>query len=165
LAALSAVALDAAGPREDWRGAVAGVVQDDEAGATSMASRRLIVFDADDGQLPFDYYYDRMVANPADRARQTGVPVGFFENDPPRAMLRVEGLDGVSRLRELAASEAFDEVTLVLSHTAWADPRDEARAAIQAQGWVVAGDGKYAWVEVLRYRRSPAPRTGDPAVK
>ena len=62
--------------KEDWRG-IARIVSE------LPGDRRLIVFIANDGRLPFDYYYHY---RPEDEA--TGVPSDFFDLDPPRTMRR-----------------------------------------------------------------------------
>jgi mannosyltransferase len=96
--------------KEDWRGA-ARFVQE------LSATPRLIVFVANDGQLPFDYYYRY---SPDDQT--TGAPAGFFDLDPPRAMTRVRGEDDLNDLRDRLASTSYSQIILVLSHAAWADP-------------------------------------------
>ena len=95
---------------EDWRHAAA-LVQE------LPPARRLIVFVANDGQLPFDYYYRY---RPEESA--TGAPAGFLERDPPRTMLRVQSDDDLQNLRSRIETEHYREVVLVQSHEVWGDP-------------------------------------------
>jgi mannosyltransferase len=97
--------------KENWRGA-ARVVAD------LPAHRRLIVFLSEDGQLPFDYYY-------AYRASEdvTGVPAGFFDRDPPRAMLRVVDSGDLGNLQTRLAAGGYDQVLLITCHLWWCDPK------------------------------------------
>jgi uncharacterized membrane protein len=97
--------------KEDWRGAAAIV-------AGFPDHRRLIVFAANDGELPFDYYYHY---RPDETA--TGAPAGFFDRDPPRTMLRVNGPDDLASLKALLDRGQYDEVVLVAAHSGWADPQ------------------------------------------
>jgi len=93
---------------EDWRGAAAIVDH-------LPASRRLIVFVATEGQLPFDYY------NHGDDPR-TGAPTGFLDRNPPLTMLRVTSDSDLAPLQARLASGDYDEVVAVLAHLEWADP-------------------------------------------
>jgi mannosyltransferase len=92
---------------EDWRGAAAVVEQ-------LPPARRLIVFVATEGQLPFDYY------NHGDDPR-SGAPAGFFDRDPPQTMLRVTRDSELAPLESRLAAGHYDEVVAVLDHLDWAD--------------------------------------------
>src|SRR5208282_5204426 len=78
-------------------------------------ARRLIVFVANDGQLPFDYYYKG--ADP-----QTGAPAGFFDRDPPRTMLRVISGADLTKLQSQLDGGNYDEVVAVWCNWDWGDP-------------------------------------------
>jgi 4-amino-4-deoxy-L-arabinose transferase-like glycosyltransferase len=95
---------------EDWRHAAA-LVQE------LSPARRLIIFVANDGQSPFDYYYRYRAGESA-----TGAPAGFLERDPPKTMLRVQSADDLQDLQSRIETEHYQEVVLVQSHEAWADP-------------------------------------------
>ncbi|MGD0388850.1 MAG: hypothetical protein ABSC42_07845, partial [Tepidisphaeraceae bacterium] len=112
--------------KENWRG-IAQKVSDLPAG------RRLIVFVANDGQLPFDYYYHY---RPGDEA--TGVPRGFFDRDPPRTMLRVRVERDLWPLNSRLASGHYDQVVLVLAHQEWADPNHLTQTLLRKH-WPIAG--------------------------
>jgi mannosyltransferase len=105
------VAYETVQKKENWRGA-ARFVQD------LPATPRLIVFAANDGQLPFDYYYRY---SPDDQI--TGVPSGFFDRNPPQTMMRVQSDQDLGDLRDRLASNSYGEIILVLSHADWSDPR------------------------------------------
>jgi hypothetical protein len=131
------VAYETVQKKEDWRGA-ARFVQ------ALPPAQRLIAFVANDGQLPFDYYYHYL---PDDEV--TGVPAGFFDLDPPRAMMRLQSEHDLDGLRARLAAGSFDEVILVVSHVDWADPlwlterlleqtcREEARKRIDSEITIV----------------------------
>jgi hypothetical protein len=123
---------------EDWRGAAAIVER-------LPAARRLIVFVANEGQLPFDYYY------PGTDPR-SGAPAGFFDRDPPRTMLRVRDEQDLAPLQSRLAAGRYDEVVAVLSHLDWADPDGRTLAMLQRKFPIVQ-----RWdlndVKVMRLRR------------
>lgn len=98
--------------KENWRGA-ARVVTD------LPSTRRLIVFLSEDGELPFDYYYHYRPDEDS-----TGVPAGFLDRDPPRAMLRVVSSDDLRNLQSRLDADGYDEVLLIQTHLWWCDPRD-----------------------------------------
>jgi hypothetical protein len=106
--------------KEDWRSAAALV-------EGFPAQRRLIVFVANDGQLPFDYYYHY---RPGDAV--AGAPAGFFDRDPPRTMLRVLTPQDVQSVEAKIDREKYDHVVVVLSHWKFADP----------DGYVLQGIGR-----------------------
>ena len=113
------VAYETVQKKEDWRGA-ARFVRD------LPPSPRLIVFVASDGELPFDYYYRYL---PTDQT--TGVPAAFFEHDPPRTMMRVLAEDDLEQLKDRLSSQTFEQVILVQSHLAWADPQNLTEAVLR----------------------------------
>jgi mannosyltransferase len=96
--------------KEDWRGAAAAV-------AKLPPSHRLIVFIANDGQLPFDYYYHYRAGEEA-----TGVPSGFFDLNPPRTMRRAIKPGDLDSLKSRLNAGHYDQVVLMLAHQGWGDP-------------------------------------------
>ena len=125
--------------KEDWRG-IARKVSD------LPAQRRLIVFVANDGQLPFDYYYHY---RPGDE--KTGVPSGFFDRDPPRTMLQV-----LVPARSLAPGfpaglGRYDQVVLVLAHQEWADRNHLTQTLLQRR-WPMAGHDHVKDVAIQWYQ-------------
>lgn len=97
--------------KEDWRSAAEAVSQ------MPAVQRRLIVFLANEAQLPFDYYY-----RPRAGDVETGAPAGFFDVDPPRTQRRVLFNADLDDLRAQIQSGNFQDVILVLSHQDFADP-------------------------------------------
>jgi mannosyltransferase len=102
--------------KEDWRGAAAAVA------AMPAVPHRLIVFVANEGQLPFDYYYH---ARPGEM--ETGAPAGFLDIDPPRTLRRVLTDSDLDALRRLIASQSFDDLVLIVSHAGWIDKVGQLR--------------------------------------
>ena len=96
--------------KEEWREVAATIAQ-------WPAAHRLFVFVANDGQLPFDYYYHY---RPGEEA--TGVPGGFFDLNPPRTMRRLYNPSRLASLRSRLDTEHYDQVVLMLSHQFWGDP-------------------------------------------
>ena len=91
------------------------------------------MFVANDGQLPFDYYYHY---RPGDEA--TGVPGGFFDLDPPRTMLRVLVERDLWPLNSRLASGHYDQVVLVLAHGWWGDTNRLTQSLLRKR-WPMAG--------------------------
>jgi len=111
--ALSAVnlwAFETERTKEDWRSAAAAVA------AMPPVPHRLIVFAAPEAQLPFDYYYH---LRPGES--ETGAPVAFLTQDPPRTGLRVLRDSDLDNLRAHLATAKPDDVILVISHAGWVD--------------------------------------------
>jgi hypothetical protein len=104
------IAYETVQKKEAWRTAAQFV-------ADLPPQRRLIVFTANDGQLPFNFYY-----HPLPGDQMTGVPAGFFDRNPPRAMMRVHGPQDLQNLRRLLSQNSYDQIVLIVSHPAWADP-------------------------------------------
>jgi len=126
--------------KEDWRGVVAAI-------QAAPPQRRLIVFVANDGQLPFDYYDpDKSLGE------RTGVPAGFFDVNPPRTMLRVLKESDLDGLEGKLAADDYPEVILVYAHTGWSDPQQLTKAFLQSR-YAVAEDRNGADIEVIRYKR------------
>jgi len=132
--------------KENWRGAAAHVAE------LPPVAHRLILFNANDGQLPFDYYY-----HPRPGEIESGVPSGFFDLNPPRTMRRVIKAADLAPLQHLLAEQRFDDLLLILSHTGWSDPdgHTEAylrRVAMPMERWETHD------VTVFRFRPGrPAP--------
>jgi hypothetical protein len=129
LLALSALTLyghEVEDRKEDWR-QLARIVSELPGG------HRLIIFDANDGQLPFDYYYRY---HPGDDP--TGVPGGFFDLDPPQTMRRVKGDRDLEPLKARLDSGSFDEIVLVNAHDHWGDP-DHLTENLLASRFILSG--------------------------
>jgi len=112
--------------KEDWR-SLANIVSE------LPGNRRLIIFIANDGRLPFDYYYHY---RPQDES--TGVPSDFFDLNPPRTMRRVLDQRDLDPLRARLASGNYDQIVLVLAHEGWGDPDDLTRGLLRGH-WRQAG--------------------------
>jgi uncharacterized membrane protein len=97
--------------KEDWRSAAAAVAQ------MPPVQHRLIIFVANEAQLPFDYYYHLRAGE-----IETGAPAGFFDINPPRTQIRVLSNAQLDGLKAKLISGNFDDVVLVDSHAGWIDP-------------------------------------------
>jgi hypothetical protein len=100
--------------KEDWRGAAAAVA------AMPAVNHRVIIFVANEAQLPFDYYY---TLRPGEI--ETGAPAGFFDVNPPRTQLRVLTDYDLTALQHTLATTPYDDVVLIVSHAGWFDTNDE----------------------------------------
>jgi len=109
--------------------------------------KRLIIFVANDGQLPFDYYYHYL---PGDEA--TGVPSGFFDRNPPRTMLRVLNDGDLDSLKTRLARGNYDQIVLVIAHQFWGDPSHRTHALV-LENWNQQGQLRLDDVAVEWYRR------------
>lgn len=127
--------------KEDWRGIVQIVSQ-------LPARHRLIIFIANDGRLPFDYYYHY---RPQDDS--TGVPSDFFDLNPPRTMRRVLDQRDLDPLKARLARGNYDQIVLVLAHENWGDPR-HLTWGLLADRWQMAGREAIRDVAVEWYQRS-----------
>jgi len=96
--------------KEDWRSAAHAVE------SFPKVEHRLIVFVANEAQLPFDYYYKLQPGE-----QETGAPAGYFDIDPPRTQLRVLTDSDLNGLRRTLASRRFDDIVLIISHAGWFD--------------------------------------------
>jgi uncharacterized membrane protein len=130
------------GKKENWRGAAATV-------ANLPPVHRLIIFVANDGQLPFDYYYHY---RPGDEV--TGVPGGFFDLDPPRTMRRVMKFSDLDPLIARLNSHHYDQIVLLISHEFWGDPNYLTRWLINRRYSLVGQLALYD-VKVQWYRPRP----------
>jgi uncharacterized membrane protein len=130
--------------KEDWRGAYATVA------ALPPSDRRLIVFNANEGELPFAFYAVRDAGRLAEP--RTGTPGGFFDLDPPKTIRRVTTDGDLAALRRQVDSGAWDEIVLVLSHDAFADPDGRTEAELRAR-WNVIDETRLRLVRVVRFRR------------
>lgn len=129
--------------KEDWRGAYAFVSE------LPPSPRRLILFVANEGELPFAYYASRdgnRLAEP-----RSGAPAGFFDLDPPKTIRRVTNAAELDPLRAAVASGAYDEVVLVLSHDAFADPAGLTEKFLRANARAIA-DRDLRLVRVVRFQ-------------
>jgi hypothetical protein len=111
LTAINLMAYEHERDKENWRRAAEIVSQ------MPPVPHRLIVFVANEGQLPFDYYY-----RPRPGEVETGTPAGFFEINPPRTQRRVLADGDLDDLRKLIATGQFDDVVLIAAHTGYSDP-------------------------------------------
>jgi uncharacterized membrane protein len=128
--------------KEDWRSAAAKLAQ-------MPPAHRLVVFDANEGQLPFDYYY---TWRPGDEA--TGIPGGFFDLNPPRTMRRLHNSHGLVPLESRLDANHYDQVVLVIAHEFWCDPNRLTQALIRSRFHEV-GHIQFYDVEVEWYQANP----------
>jgi uncharacterized membrane protein len=128
--------------KENWRG-IAKIVSELPGG------RRLIIFIANDGQLPFDYYYHYHY-RAQDEA--TGVPADFFDLDPPRTMRRVLDERDLNPLRARLAAGNYDQIVLVLAHEDWGDPQHLTRGLLRER-WQRAGKTEIKDLAIEWYRK------------
>lgn len=126
------------GKKEDWRDAAAAVEQ-------LPPMHRLIIFIANDGQLPFDYYYHY---RPGDEA--TGVPSGFFDLHPPRTMRRAFKPGDLDSLQSRLNSGHYDQIVVVLAHPLWGDPNQLALNMIRSRFHLI-GTAQFYDVNVQWY--------------
>jgi uncharacterized membrane protein len=128
--------------KEDWRGAYAVVA------ALPASDRRLIVFNANEGELPFAFY----AAHDSTRRAEprTGTPGGFFDLDPPKTIRRVMADGDLASLREKMESGRWDEIVLILSHDAFSDPAGRTEAELRAK-WDVIEEVNLRLVRLVRF--------------
>jgi hypothetical protein len=139
---LSTVPMLASERKEDWRGAYAAVAE------LPASDRRLIVFVANEGEMPFWYY----AAHAPSRAAEprTGVPQGFLDLDPPKTIERVMTDGDLLKLSGQMMSGKWDEIVLVLSHERYADPEGRTVRFLRSQ-WRVAEVRNLRHVSVMRF--------------
>ena len=133
---------------EDWRAAC-------RYAAALPGGRRLTVFNANEGELLYDYY-----ARGSDYAPvppQTGTPGDYFDVDPPRTLRRVTADADVDPLRAAVAQQPFDAVVLVAAHGAYADPAGRTLAVLRRRMRLA---DERAFDNVTVYRFVPAAETG-----
>ena len=105
---------------EDWR---------DACRYAAAGPAGLVVCDAPEGEVLFDYYARGRRFGPA--AGVTGTPGDFYAADPPRTLRRVRSDADLADLRrQLVATPG--PVVLVASHTLFADPDGRTLAALRA---------------------------------
>jgi 4-amino-4-deoxy-L-arabinose transferase-like glycosyltransferase len=141
--------------KEDWRSAGQYV-------AALPAQLRLIEFDANDGQPAFDYYYNRYRNPSAPRPIESGVPIGFLEQDPPRAMQRVLAPSDLANLIRKLSVGRFLEVDLVTAHLSWSDPDNLAMGYMSSHAKLIAHwQSPDKQIDVWRFLviRSPSTRS------
>ena len=109
---------------EDWRAAC-------RYAAASPAHHRLTVFNANEGELLYDYYARAGDYSPGPDL--TGTPADFFARWPARTMLRVRSDVDVDGLRRLLAARPADEVVLVAAHEPYSDPGRRTLALLRGQ--------------------------------
>jgi uncharacterized membrane protein len=128
--------------KEDWRTAYAIVAK------LEPSSRRLIVFVANEGELPFAFY----AAHDSSRAAElrTGAPAGFFDLDPPKTIRRVLTEGDLAPLRRQMDSGEWDEIVLVLSHETFSDP-DNLTEHYLRRHWTLVEQAHLRLVRVLRF--------------
>lgn len=139
--------------KEDWMAAHAFL-------ADRSTADTLLVFVGNDGELALRYYENKL--GPI-AGRRSGVPTGFFENTPPRAMQRVAGEGDVADLQTAIKTHQPRQIILVGCHMAWADPHGLTRNVLESAGTRVEVQN-FAGVIVERYLRegsvfSPFPST------
>ncbi len=129
LGVVSTTGLLATERKEDWRGAYEFV-------STMPASdRRVILFVANEGELPFAYYGSRDTQRLAEI--RTGTPQGFFDLDPPKTIRRVTSDADLDHLKRLIASKKYDEIVLIQSHEAFSDPNGMTEAFLREHARVI----------------------------
>jgi hypothetical protein len=128
LSAANLLAYEHERTKEDWRSAAK------IAAAMPAVEHRLFVFVANEGQLPFDYYYH---LRPGET--ETGAPRGFFDLDPPRTQLRVLTDGDLASLRRQVGQDRFDDLVLVVSHAGWIDDARAIHAEYSDPQALVAG--------------------------
>ena len=122
MAIVSSVTLFAFQQKEDWRRAYEYVA------SLPPSQKRLIVFVANEGELPFDFYH----RNDVDRWHETGAPHGFFGKYPPRTIQQVKDDRDLTDLH--ADLAGVDDVVLILSHDGFSDPHGLTEAFLSQWG-------------------------------
>jgi hypothetical protein len=107
---------------EDWRAAC-------RYAAGLPGPSRLTVFNANEGEMLYDYY--ARGGDYAPRPDLTGTPRGYFDLHPARTLQRVRDPADVELLRRAIAGGRFDAVVLVSAHAPFADPGGLTLALLQ----------------------------------
>jgi len=139
---VSVYAFCALEPKEQWRDAYQLVSEQPRDGT-------LVVFVANEGQLPFDYYASRDTRSPK-KFTYTGCPQGFFDLNPPQTVRRVTSDDDLARLKSQLASGQWKQVVLIYSHEWFADP-DRLVPRFLENNCYLMDDQKFEQVEVMRF--------------
>lgn len=148
LGLVSTTALISHPRKEQWRDAYASVAR------LAPSNERLIVFVANEGELPFAFYaaHDRSrTAEP-----RTGAPSGFLEVDPPKTIRRVVSDADLAHVRSAMSSGRWKQIVLILSHEGFADPDDRTERLLRSE-WELEAETTVRRVRVLRFRS----RAGD----
>jgi hypothetical protein len=141
LTAINLMAFEHERTKEDWRRA-AEIVSE-----MPPASHRLIVFVANEAQLPFDYYHHAQAGEV-----ESGAPAGFFDVDPPVTQRRVLADSDLDALRKLIADGGLDEVVLVAAHTDYSDPQDRTESYLRHTLHLVKRDDLPDSISILRFK-------------
>ncbi len=111
---------------EDWRGACLYAARPDPG---YPAGHRVTVFNANEGEMLYDYYARGGDFSP--RADLTGTPGDYFDLRPPRTLQRVRTDDDLRPFRDLLARRPGDEVVFVAAHAPFADNRQRTLALLE----------------------------------
>jgi len=109
---------------EDWRGA-------SRYAAAGPSIHRLTVFNANEGELLYDYYARGGDYSPSPDL--TGTPADYFAPRPARTLQRVRSEAGVDGLRRLLASRPADDVVFVAAHGPYADADGRTLALLRGR--------------------------------
>ncbi|MCC7350602.1 MAG: glycosyltransferase family 39 protein [Phycisphaerales bacterium] len=131
LAGLSSILFLSRHEKENWREAY-------DILSHGQAAPRLIVFVANEGQLPFDYYQKQ--SGTVLSADETGLPDGFFDIDPPQTVRRVLDEGDLSRLMKAMDQGQYRQIDLVRSHDWFADPENRAIGALHLRWRWIGGE-------------------------
>ncbi len=97
---------------EDWRGAC-------RYAASLPADHRLTLFNANEGELLYDYY--ARGGDFAPSPDRTGTPGGYFDLHPARTLQRVRGDADLDPLRRRLGERPTDDVVFMSAHGPYAD--------------------------------------------
>ena len=145
---------------EDWRAAC-------RFAASLPAADRVVVFNANEGELLYDYYARGGDYRPS--SDLAGTPADVFAADPPRTMRRVRSAADLDGLRRLLDERPGASVVFVAAHGGYADP--DGRTFRLLNGRLRLADRR-AFDAVTVYRFAPGPaahlgadRAGPPPYK
>ena len=113
---------------EDWRAACRYAARSDR---WFPPGHRLTVFNANEGELLYDYY--ARGGDFAAAADLTGTPADFFAADPPRTLRRVRTDADLDGLRHLLDRRPIDRLVLVSAHAPYADADGRTLALLRAR--------------------------------
>ena len=126
---------------EDWRGA-------SRYAAGLSVGHRLVVFNANEGELLYDYY-----ARGGDYAPGpglTGTPAGYFDRHPPRTMRRVRTDAEIDGLRQRLDARPADDVVFVATHIFYSDAGGRTLALLRGR-MRLAGVREFDAITVYRF--------------
>ena len=135
-------------PHEDWRGVYKYVAAQPREGT-------LLVFVANEGQLPFDFYALKDHTQSIKFAR-TGCPQGFIELDPPQTVRRVLSDDDITPLKTAVSSGQYRQIILIYAHEWFSDPNRLAESYLNRHCELVE-DRAFNLVHVYRYAAPAQP--------